>query len=342
MIKITYYLPQHILYNEELETLYKSPSWTSSKIFRKTGIKSRPTAREELVSDMAVKAAQKLFNEYGIQPADIDFILLCTQSPDYFLPTTACIVQDRLGIPTTAGAMDYNLGCSGYIYGLAQAKGLLSIGAAENVLLITAETYTKYIHPFDRSTRTIFGDAASATLITSNDAGVIGKFVFGTDGSGAQNLIVPASGMARKRDETTSAAETDSSGNIRSADNLYMNGPEIFAFTLRTVPPMIRAALKKNNLTLGDVDYFILHQANAFILETLRDNLKIPEDKFCIDLEYLGNTVSSTIPIALKRSLTNGFLSDKKNACVLIAGFGVGYSWGATILKIQLQSEGTI
>ena len=172
---ISYYLPSNNLTNDTLETLYAAPSWTASKIYRKTGIKSRPIAGTELVSDMAVKAAQNLFDEYNISPQDIDFVLLCTQSPDYFLPTTACLVQERLGIPTTSGAFDYNLGCSGYIYGLATAKGLLCAGIAKNILLITAETYTKHINPLDRSTRTVFGDAAAATYLTIEDIDLIGN-----------------------------------------------------------------------------------------------------------------------------------------------------------------------
>ena len=225
---ISYYLPSNTLTNETLEALYAAPSWTAAKIYRKTGIKFRPVAGTELVSDMAVKAAENLFNEYGISPQSVDFILLCTQSPDYLLPTTACIVQHRLGIPTTAGAFDYNLGCSGYVYGLATAKGLLCAGVAKNILLIASETYSKHINPLDRSTRTVFGDAASATYLTAEDAGKIGEFVLGTDGGGASNLIVPSSGMALAKSLQTAVEREDDNGNIRSEDNIYMNGPEIY------------------------------------------------------------------------------------------------------------------
>mgnify|MGYP001377265250 CR=1 FL=1 len=333
-MQISYYLPPTSLSNEELEKEYASPSWTAAKIYRKTGIKSRRIVTNELASDLAVGAGRKLFAEYKISPSDIDFVILCTQSPDYYLPTTACIVQDKLGIPTVTGAFDYNLGCSGYIYGLATAKGFLSAGIAKNVLLITAETYTKHIHPLDRSTRTVFGDGASATLLTPEDIQSIGQFVFGTDGNGAKNLIVPSGAMAMPRTNETAEKKEDLSGNIRSLDNLYMNGPEIYAFTLRTVPGLIKTILLKNSISMDELDYVILHQANKLVLETLRDKLEIPEDKYCIDVEELGNTVSSTIPIAIKRAI------DKKNSKVnagckiLIAGFGVGYSWGGTILTL--------
>ena len=331
---ISYYLPPTILTNEELEKEYDSPSWTASKIFRKTGIRSRHIAKYELACDIAVEAGKKLFTEHGVSPSEIDFLLLCTQSPDYYLPTTACIVQDRLGIPTSAGAFDYNLGCSGYIYGLATAKGLLSAGIAKNVLLITAETYTKHIHPLDRSTRTVFGDGASATLIREEDIAKIGQFVLLTEGKGAQNLIVPTGAMANLRTEETAKENEDANGNIRSMDNIYMNGPEIYAFTLRGVPDLIEKTLIKNNTTMDQIDYVILHQANKLVLESLREKLEIPAEKYCIDVEDIGNTVSSTIPIALRRAIDKNIPQVKSGNKILIAGFGVGYSLGATVITI--------
>lgn len=333
---ISYYLPHDILNNDELEQLYNSPSWTAKKIYRKTGINERHIAApDETVSDMACHAAKRLFEEYNISTDSIDFILLCTQSPDYFLPSTSCIIQDRLGIPNTAGAFDFNLGCSGYIYGLSIAKGLISAKIANNVLLLTADLYTKHIYPFDRSTRTIFGDAATATLITENDIPDIGEFVLGTDGGGYQNLIIPSGGMALQQSEDTSVQTTDESGNVRTKNNLYMNGPEIYAFTLRTVPDLVESVLQKNALNKNEIDYFVLHQANSFMLESLRDKLDIPAEKFCIDMADTGNTVSSTVPLAIKRSRETGYLSKAyTKQKILIAGFGVGYSWGATVLTI--------
>lgn len=332
---ISYYLPENKLTNEVLEAVYANPSWTASKIYRKTGIKFRHIADDELVSDMAIKAAQNLFAEYGVSPQQVDFVLLCTQSPDYFLPTTACIVQERLGIPTSAGVMDYNLGCSGYIYGLAVAKGLLCAGVAKNLLLITSETYTKHIHPLDRSTRTVFGDGASATFLTPDDISGIGEFVLGTDGKGASNLIIPAGGMAQPKTAETSIEKEDQSGNVRNEENLYMNGPEIYAFTLRTVPDLISETLAKNSLTIEQIDYVVLHQANKLVLTSLRDKLDIPDEKFCIDVEELGNTVSSTIPIAIKRAMARVPEKFKPGSKILIAGFGVGYSWGGTVITVN-------
>jgi len=324
---IEYYLPEKVLTNEELAKIY--PDWPAEKILLKTGIAKRHIASEnECASDLAEKAVRGLLKSYNIDPIKIDFILYATQSPDYFLPTTACILQDRLGIPKAAGALDFNLGCSAFVYGLALAKGLILSNIATNVLLITSETYTKYIHPMDKSNRTIFGDGAAATLISENGHS-IGDFDLGTDGSGKDYLIVPAGG-SRLHQSAETAIETEDDGSIRTKNNLYMNGPEVFNFTIRVVPQSIQNALQKNRLTFADIDLFVFHQANKFMLDFLRKKLKIPEDKFYVNLEDTGNTVSATIPIALKRAEQEGRL--KKGDKVLIAGFGVGLSWGSTVL----------
>jgi len=325
---ISYYLPETILSNQYLSELF--PDWPAEKIITKTGIAERRIAgKDEFVSTMAVKAAQQLFTEHNINAADIDFILLCTQSPDYFLPTTACLVQDALGIPTTAGALDFNLGCSGYIYGLSLAKGLILTEDVKNVLLITSETYSKHLGAADKSVRTIFGDAAAATLISgTGGGGNIQKFALGTDGKGAKNLIVKAGAMR----QPLSAAVLENGRESDSGDDrLYMNGAEIFTFTLRAVPDLVTLVLKKNKLDLEEIDLFIFHQANKYMLDHLRKKLGIPEEKFFIHMEDCGNTVSSTIPIALKHALAQHKI--KAGAKVLLAGFGVGYSWGATIIQ---------
>jgi len=326
------YLPDRVLENEELARCYDSPKWSAVSIFRKTGICTRHIAGEMLVSDLAVEAGERLFSTSGILKDQVDFLVLCTQSPDFFLPATSCVVQDKLGLLTEIGAFDFNMGCSGFIYGLSIAKGLLLSKSAKNLLLIMSETYSKFVHPLDKSTRTIFGDGAAAVLLNQEDAAKIGEFVFGTDGSGAANLIVPAGGMVLPRNEETAKEMIDVAGNIRSRNNIYMNGPEIFAFTLRLVPELFSKTLQKNRLSMEEIDYFIFHQASRYILETLRDKLEIPEEKFCIDLEDTGNTVSATIPIALKRALERGAVS--KGSKVMLVGFGVGYSWGATVIDL--------
>lgn len=323
---LAYYLPEKIVTNEQL--VEEFPEWTVEKIAEKVGVNKRHIAGNETVSDMAVKAAENLFSENpDINRDDIDFVLVCTQSPDYFLPSTACIVQNRLGLKRSCGAFDFNLGCSGYEYGLATAKGYIAAGIASNILLITSEAYNKHLHQRDKGNRTIFGDAATATLVSTGGFAKIGDFILGTDGSGAENLIVKTGGMAYP--DKANDLVYDENGNPRSSDYLYMNGAEIFNFTLRVVPKMVRQTVEKNGLTMDDIDLFVFHQANSFMLSHLRKKLKIEENKFFVNMAEIGNTVSSTIPIALCDVRNAGLLHGN----ILIAGFGVGLSWGATILK---------
>lgn len=324
---ISYYLPEKVVTNEEL--LKEFPEWSVDKVAQKVGVDSRHLASEgETAGDMAEMAARILFKEHDINPQSIDFIMLCTQSPDYFLPSTACILQDRLGIPTSAGAFDYNLGCSGCIYGMAIAKGLIASGIAKNVLLLTAETYNKYIHPSDKSNRSIFGDGAAACLISTDGIAEIGEFSVGTDGSGANNLIVKT-GAARYNQPTGMSVEDDE-GHLWYDDYLYMNGGAIFNFTLDAVPVMMKDILTKNNITKEEIDYFVFHQANKFMLNTIRKVCVLPKDKFYVNLTETGNTVSSTVLIGLKDCINNNSITAGMK--VMISGFGVGLSWGGTIL----------
>ena len=314
---IEYHLPQTRLSNENLGEEF--PDWSVEKISAKTGIDARRIAApDECSSDLAVLAANKLFAQ-GIDRSKVDFLIFCTQSPDYFLPTTACLLQDRLEIPTSAGALDFNLGCSGYVAGLGMAKGFIESEQASGVLLLTGETYSKFLDPEDRSVRTIFGDGASATFLTGepSQSTLIGPFIYGTDGSGAKNLIVEGGAF---RDSTCSADP-----------KLRMNGSEIFSFTLSSIPPLVQQTLAKAELKLEDIDWFVFHQANKFMLEHLRDKIGIPKEKFAISLEECGNTVSSSIPIALKElSVAQQLKSGQR---IMLVGFGVGYSWGATIIE---------
>lgn len=324
---IDYYVPQTVVTNEDIVRDF--PEWSVEKIASKVGVSKRYVAAEdETAADMAVCAAEKLFAKSGFSRNEIDFILFCTQSSDYKLPTSACIIQERLGLPTSIGALDFNLGCSGFVYGLSLAKGLVCGGIAKNVLLLTAETYNKYIHKRDKGNRTIFGDAASATIISTEGIAEIGEFSLGTDGTGANNLMVKTTGA--RYPELCGEVSFDENGNPLSDDNLYMNGSEIFTFTLDNVPPLVKDTLDKNNLTKEDVNLFVFHQANKYMLNFLRKKLKIDEDRFYYCLSEFGNTVSNTIPIALTCAIEEGKLTNNQN--VLIAGFGVGYSWGGTML----------
>lgn len=331
--RISTYLPSGVLTNKQLSEEFKD--WDVDKIYHKTGIAERRVAGlNECSSDLGVAAAEKLFRDASIEPETIDFLVFCTETPDHFLPASACIIQDRLGLRTDCGALDINLGCSGYVYGLALAKGLIENELADNVLLITADTYTKLIHPLDRSVRTLFGDGAAATLISQvmTTQELIGPFVFGTDGSGADRLIVPAGGFRLRSTEETAVAKDDGTGNVRSSENLFMNGPEIFNFSFREIPKTVNELLDKAKMTKEEVDYYIFHQANRFMLEQLRRKLKIPEEKFCINMETYGNTVAATIPMAMEIASRNGQIKRGNN--VVLVGFGVGYSWAAACIKM--------
>jgi 3-oxoacyl-[acyl-carrier-protein] synthase III len=327
---ISYYLPEQILTNEALVADF--PEWSVEEVSAKIGISQRHYAVEgETASDMATKAAEKLFVENSdVSRDDIDFVLFCTQSPDYFLPTSACLMQDRLGLRTKIGAFDFNLGCSGYVYGLAIAKGLIFGGIAENVLLLTAETYTKYLHPKDKGNRTIFGDAATATIVSKDGFAEIGEFSLGTDGRGANNLIVKSG--ASRCPQPQNDLTFDENNNPRSSDYLFMDGAEIFNFTLEAVPVLVADTLKKNSLNQEDIDLFVFHQANKYIMNFIRKKIKIEENKFYYCLENVGNTVSSTIPIALCDAHKKNLLTGN----ILLAGFGVGYSWGGTVIRKSL------
>jgi 3-oxoacyl-[acyl-carrier-protein] synthase III len=316
---IEYYLPEKIVDNIKLSIEF--PEWEADKIEEKIGIRNRHiVSNNETAFDLALKAAEKLLKTFDKEL--VDFVMLCTQSPDYYLPTGACILQDMLKLRKNIGAFDFNLGCSGYIYGLALAKSLINSHITSNVLLIMAETYSKHIHPSDKSNRSIFGDGAAATLVLSSSNDRIHEFVLGTDGSGKENLIVKKGGMRGLGSENNDLA----------GDFLYMNGPEIFNFTLDVVPELVKNILLKHNLSLDQIDFFIFHQANKFMLEYLRKKLKIDPAKFYINMVETGNTVSATIPIALKDCIDNKVV--KAGDKVLLVGFGVGYSWGATIITL--------
>lgn len=316
--EIETFFPEKILTNEDLQKEF--PEWSPEKIFNKVGVKQRHIAeKHETVLELAVKASEKLLKR--IDKNEIDFILFCTQSPDYHLPTTACILQDRLGLRKGIGALDFNLGCSGFVYGLGVAKGLIAAGIAKNILLITSETYSKYLHEKDKSNKTIFGDGAAATLISKDITKQSFEFELGTDGSGYEHLIVKNGGGKNP------VSEEDIEGNC-----LYMNGRKIFIFTIERIPILVEDLLKKNNITKEEIDYFVFHQSNKHILNHQREILDIPEEKFYIDMETTGNTVSSTIPIALKDALERGKV--KRGDKVMLVGFGVGLSWGATIVEI--------
>ncbi len=326
-------MPCQGYHNDDLASDF--PDWPAQKIYDKTGIRCRHiAASDECASDLAVEAAQRLFAHGLVKPEDIDFVIFCTQEPDHFLPSTACLIQNRLGIPQTAGALDINLGCSGFVYGLGLAKGLIETSQATHVLLLTADTYNKVINPLDKGCRVLFGDGAAATLVESLpqegiDSSCLDHFVYGTDGSGAGNLIVKKGAFRNPLQMTQ--------GQVDSGNYLYMNGPEILNFSIREVPRAVNTLFTKAQLTLDDVDYFVFHQANKFMVEHLRKKLGIREDRCVLAVEDTGNTVSSTIPIAICKTFRELRTELRVGQRIVCVGFGVGLSWGACVLYVTQQ-----
>jgi 3-oxoacyl-[acyl-carrier-protein] synthase-3 len=329
---IATHVPDTVLTNDELAAVF--PSWTSDKIFEKTGILERRVAGvDETAGDLAAAAAAALFDRLPEARARVDFLIFCSQAPDYILPTTACVLQDRLGLATQIGALDINLGCSGFVYGLSLACGLIAGGMAKSVLLLTADTYSKYINHGDKSVRTLFGDGAAATLIEADTTGraAIGPFVFGTDGSGAKDLIVRAGGFRTPRSTTTGMARDDGAGNVRAEDDLFMHGGNVMNFSLREVPRAVGELLALTGTTLDDHDAVVFHQANKFMLDALQRKLGLPASKVPRRYEAIGNTVSSTIPFVLEEALAQGACSQGRS--MLLIGFGVGLSWAGARIR---------
>lgn len=325
---VDYYLPEIVRTNEDIAERF--PEWSAEKVANKVGISERHiSSNEETAVDMAYKAVEKLFAQNPELRKSVDFLLLCSQSVDYKLPSSSCVLQHKLGLKTSCGAFDFNLGCSGYEYGLAVAKGLIVSKIATTVLLVTAETYSKYIHEEDKGNQTIFGDAATATIIADEGFAEIGDFVLGTDGSGANSLIVKTGGA--RYPNKTHEKKVDENGNVQWEDYLYMDGGAIFNFASDTVPVMIDELLKKENLEQDSIDLWIFHQANKYMINYLRKLMCIDKNKFFVYMDKVGNTVSSTIPIAISEAIKQDVLHGK----VLLAGFGVGLSWGATIISCK-------
>ncbi|HWI85429.1 MAG TPA: ketoacyl-ACP synthase III [Sphingomonas sp.] len=324
------HLPAAPLTNEALAEAFEQ-SWSAERILEKTGIKERRVAAsDETALDIAAGAVAALFAA-GHDPAQVDFLIFCSQAPDYILPSSACILQERAGLPRTIGALDINGGCAGFVYGLSLATGLIASGAAQTVLLVTADTYSKYINPQDRSVRTLFGDGAAATLVCADDMATIGPFIFGTDGRGANSLIVESGGARVPRGPATAAEQADEFGNVRSRDNLFMDGGAVMSFTLREVPPAWAELKRRAGLDDADFDLVFLHQANRFMLDALVRKLKLDPAKVPYFFENIGNTVASSIPFALEDAMAGGRLT--AGTCVGLVGFGVGLSWAGCVAR---------
>jgi len=299
---------------ENLKILKASnPDWDIDKILNTTGIDNRYcSSDDETALDLAVEAGKKLETRID----DVDLLLFVTQSPEYILPTTACIAQDRLGLNKNIAAFDINLGCSGYIYALSVVGSMMESNQATKALILCGDTYTKYISINDRTSRPLFSDAGSATIVTkSKNDNKIGPFIYGTDGSGADNLIVRNSASKRENTKTK---------------DFYMNGAEVLLFTMANVPNGANQLLHKASKSLEDIDYFLFHQASKVVMNNILRKLNLDEKKFLTNYQDHGNTVSCTIPILLKQKIDAGIVN--RGDKLMLFGFGVGYSYGACLV----------
>ena len=322
-------LPAREVTNEELERLH--PDWRMPVVAKRSGVVSRRwCAPDETSLDLGIAASNDLFRRVSITPRDIDAVLFCTQTPDYVMPPNACLLQSRLGIPSTAAALDFSLACSGFLYGLYLARGLVRSGSARNVLLVTAETYSKLFSHDDRGPATLFGDGAAATLITATGTEGIGPVVLGTDGSTYDMFYVPAGGARVPSTAETCVPVPDRFGSQRSAEHLVMHGAAVLAFVEREIMPFVGRAMSEFRVTWADLDLVVFHQASGATLDLLAARLNIPREKMFSNIERVGNTVSASIPMALRDAADQGRLTP--GARVLLVGFGVGMSWGACLV----------
>lgn len=328
---IAYALPERVLTNEQLHRDH--PNWNMELTAARTGVTSRHIARDgETALDLALAASNKLLTESGLKPEAIDGLIFCTQSPDYIMPPNSCVLHKALELREDVFAYDFNLACSGFVYGLAMANGWIASGMAKNILLVTGDTYSRYIHPEDRGARVLFGDGASATWIKpTDDSTHLVDILCSTGGAKYESFIIPAGGCRTPKSPETSIPKADNSGNQRSAENIHMDGMGILVFVNTKVPAQIRTLLIRNALSIEDIDYWVFHQASSLALDTLCKNLGLPEEKVFRNLETIGNTVSSSIPIALRDAMDQGKI--KKGQKVVLSGFGVGLSWSSAIYQ---------
>lgn len=327
---LAYALPKGVLDHADLQERFGCEEM--DRLIKTTGIKSRRVASDtECASDLALKAAEELLKESDVDPNSIDFLIFATQMPDYLMPTTACILQNKLGIPTTAGALDVNLGCSQYVYSHSLAYALVTSQLAKRVLVLTGDTPSRIVNPLDRAVVPLFGDAGTAAIVEEVGEGVgFQSFYYGSDGQEHEALIWPSSGMRLKKTSATATEIEDKHGSVRSADDMYMDGQKIFLFTMKTVPKTLRAFLEREGLEVDDIDFFVFHQASGLIVDTIVKKLKIPPEKVNHVYQERGNSGGSTVGIALHHALKDGRI--RPGSKVVLSAFGVGLSWAHSMM----------
>jgi 3-oxoacyl-[acyl-carrier-protein] synthase III len=302
------------------------------RITRSTGVERCHISDGSLcTSDLCFAAARRLLGDLNWDPASVEAMVFVSQTFDFpSIPATSCVLQMRLGLPPTCAAFDVALGCSGHVYGLWITASLMAASGFSRVLLLAGDTISRFCSPLDRSTALLFGDAGSATALEKDPTVSDLVFSLGTDGTGWKNLIVPAGGFRRPRDRTSATRQKAEGDNVRSAEDLFMNGAEVFAFTLREVPPLIADLLATTGWNREEVDHFVFHQANRFMLQHLAKFMKLPPAKVPLSLQDYGNTSSASIPLTINAKVAAALRSRRLR--LLLAGFGVGYSWAGCCL----------
>ncbi len=330
-----YCVPTRVLGNGELEPRFGEKALAS--IVKMAGIRERRVVDPgTTAADLAFCAAQRFIAARSIRPEEIDLLVFASLTGDYQLPATACVLHARLGLAETCACFDLGLGCSAFPYAARVAAAMVEAGGFRKALVINAETMTTLIHPMDRGLVPLHGDAAVVSLIEpcAEGEGILWAEL-GTDGSGYEHLIVPASGARLPRSEATRQEIQDETGVIRTQEHLYMNGPAIFHFSLHKVPEAIHAALQKHGMTLEDFDLVLLHQANRTMVDMIYKTLKVPPEKRFYFLETVGNAGGASSPMLLAEAWRQGRI--KPGGRTLLAAFGAGLSWG--VLAIQWPTQ---
>lgn len=296
------------------------------EIAKMTGVRERRWAAEgQTTADLCRAAADRLMDRLGWSADSIDGLIFISQTPDYRLPATGCALHGRLGLRPGAIAFDVNLGCSGYPYGLWLAMMTIRTGAAKRILLAVGDTISKTVDPDDRATAMVFGDAGTVTALEASDGAAPACFILGSDGAGENNLIIPSGGYKP-------APEAAGRWEGRKLESLYMDGGEIFNFTLKAVPKLIEETIALSGSQPEAFDSFLLHQANAFMIKHLTKKARLPADKVPINIDRYGNTSSATIPLLMTSDLAET-LSGRR-ALLGLFGFGVGYSWASAAIEV--------
>ncbi len=324
-------VPKNIKENDQLKELLGTEEL--EKVLKNIGIREMRQVSESVTpSDLCCAAAERIFLDNDVSRDDIDIVLFLSQNGDFKIPATSPSIQHRLGLPTTTACLDLTLACSGYIYALSTAYAYASIPGIKNVLLLVGETFSQIVSNKDKVNAPLYGDAGTATLVSKGDFGS-SVFQLYSDGSGADAIKIEAGGARCPANSDTVLPKEKEDGNIRTGHQLYMDGLEVFNFTLKVVPKSVKDALLEKGENIDSIDFFVFHQANRFMIDFFAKKLKIPTDKVPISLDTFGNVSSATIPLTLVSRLKNDLIDTNKK--VLMSGFGAGLSWGTAVLELN-------